>query len=146
MPSSATSFYKSKLNLHWNDLPRSCSMLGKCQGSIPALSPRPGPTCYILFLLCWIQFFLIFCTPNSQPFAPEMSANVHIVHTCRGRVRRVDAGSYYFNLILHPIRMQDYAGFLQLYNFYATQNTGTRACKAILKTFLRSSWELEEQA
>lgn len=49
---------------------------GKCQGSHPALSPRPGSTCYVLFLLCWIQFFPVFSPPNTEPFAPERTTNV----------------------------------------------------------------------
>lgn len=49
---------------------------GKCQGSPPALSSRLGPTCYVLCLLCWIQFFPVFSPPNTQPFAPERTTNV----------------------------------------------------------------------
>ena len=48
-----------------------------------------------------------------------------------GEVRWVGAWSYYFSLIS--------------YTFYATPNTGTQACKAILRVFLRGSRELKEQ-
>lgn len=91
-----------------------------------------------------------FCSAGSNSFlsSAHPTPNSLLLNRLQtwGEVRKVDAWSYYFNLILHPIRTQDYVEFPELYNFYATLNTGIRACKAILKLFLRGSRELEEQA